>query len=73
MHLGKSLTRKRRKMLRLRLELRSKPQNIQPGFVAAKGSVPVKSGKKAKNLKKLRSLSASTKKNKGSSNCNDLE
>src|SRR3979490_1670401 len=38
-----------------------KTTNIQPGFVAAKGSVPVKSGKKRK-IEEAENLSASTKK-----------
>ena len=45
--------------------------SIQSGFVAAKGSVLVKSGKKRK-LEEPGNLSASAKKNKSSSNDNNL-
>jgi hypothetical protein len=37
--------------------------NMQPGFIAAKGSVPVKSGKKRK-LEEVENLCASAKKTK---------
>jgi hypothetical protein len=53
-------------------ELEIETPKIQAGFVAAKGSVPVKSGKKRK-LEESENLSASTKKNKGSSNDNILQ
>jgi hypothetical protein len=65
MHPGKSLTRKRKK------EIKIETASIQSGFVAAKGSVPVKSGKKQK-LDEPENLSDSAKKNKGSSNGNGL-
>ena len=43
---------KKRKVLDLRLQLET--TNIQLGFVAAKGSVPVDSGGKNENSKKLK-------------------
>ena len=46
-----------------------KTTNIQHGFVAAKGSVPLKSGKK-QNYEGAENMSESNEKNKGKSNCN---
>ena len=52
-------------------EVKIETTSIQSGFVAAKGSVLVKSGKKRK-LEEPGNLSASAKKNKSSSNDNNL-
>jgi len=57
MHLGKSLIRKRSKKFEI------ETSKIQSGSVAAKGSVPVKSGKK-RELEESENLSANTKKTK---------
>src|ERR1700734_1528823 len=57
MHPGKSLTRRKKK------EDNIEAPSIQSGFVAAKGSVPVKSGKKRK-LETTENLGASAKKSK---------
>ena len=46
MHLGKLLTRKEK-------EVKIETTNIQSGFVAAKGSVSVKSGKRRKLEREL--------------------
>ena len=62
MHPGKSLTRKRRKKLIL-TAVESNTTSIQSGFVAAKGSMPVKLGKKRK-FEEVNDLSVSVKKTK---------
>ena len=54
MHHGKSWTRKKKKGAGSKTAAEVETTNIQHGFVAAKGSVPVDSGGKNENLKKLK-------------------
>ena len=63
MHHGKSLTRKKKKGAESETAAEVETTNIQPGFVAAKGSVPVNSGKKRK-LEEAENLNAITKRRK---------
>ena len=53
MHHGKSLTRKKKKGAGSKTAAEVETTNIQPGFVAAKGSVPVDSGGKRKQRPRL--------------------
>ena len=57
------IDKKKKKEVETETAVEVKTTNIQPGFVAAKGSVPVKSGKKRK-IEGAENLSASTKKSK---------
>jgi len=57
------IDKKKKKEVETETAVEVKTTNIQPGFVAAKGSVPVKSGKKRK-FEGAENLSASTKKSK---------
>jgi hypothetical protein len=57
------IDKKKKKEAETETAVEVKTTNIQPGLVAAKGSVPIKSGKK-RRLEEAENLSTSTKKTK---------
>jgi len=64
--------KKKKKEVDTETAVEGKTTDIQPGFVAPKGSVPVKFGKKRK-FEEADNLCVSVKKNKGNSGCNSLQ